>query len=100
MSADLEIFAFHLNKSVANSRTRLLQAGRPVKTVKSHQETRGRGWHALRLTFATRDIKASVDVVTLRDWMGHRMIEAALTLAKRDNPSLVTLTFPVLAFED
>jgi integrase len=38
----------------------------------------GRGWHALRHTFATRAIKADVDVVKLRDWMGHKKIETTL----------------------
>tara|TARA_Y100000589_G_scaffold307764_1_gene323737 strand:- start:15265 stop:16140 length:876 start_codon:yes stop_codon:yes gene_type:complete len=38
----------------------------------------GRGWHALRHTFATRAIKAGIDVVTLRDWMGHRKMETTL----------------------
>lgn len=37
-----------------------------------------RGWHALRHTFATRAIKAGIDVVTLRDWMGHRKIETTM----------------------
>lgn len=38
----------------------------------------GRGWHALRHTFATRCIKAGIDVVTLRDWMGHRKIDTTM----------------------
>ena len=38
----------------------------------------GRGWHALRHTFATRAIKADVDIVKLKDWMGHKKIETTL----------------------
>lgn len=38
----------------------------------------GRGWHIFRHTFATQCIKADIDVVKLRDWMGHRKIETTL----------------------
>ena len=38
----------------------------------------GRGWHALRHTFATRAIKAGIDLITVRDWMGHRKIDTTM----------------------
>lgn len=38
----------------------------------------GRGWHIFRHTFATQCIKSGIDVVKLRDWMGHRKIETTL----------------------
>lgn len=37
-----------------------------------------RGWHALRHTFATRAVKAGIDLVTIRDWLGHRKIETTM----------------------
>lgn len=38
----------------------------------------GRGWHALRHTFATRAAKARIDVFKLKDWLGHRKVETTL----------------------
>lgn len=38
----------------------------------------GRGWHALRHTFATRCIKADIDIVKLKDWMGHQQLDTTL----------------------
>ena len=38
----------------------------------------GRGWHALRHTFATRAVKADIDLLTVRDWMGHRKLETTM----------------------
>ena len=50
-----------------------------IQTLKDLPKGRtGRGWHALRHTFATRAIKADIDVVTLKDWMGHRKVETTL----------------------
>lgn len=38
----------------------------------------GRGWHALRHTFATRVARADIDIFKLRDWMGHKKVETTL----------------------
>jgi len=38
----------------------------------------GRGWHALRHTFATRAARAGIDMFKLKNWMGHRKIETTL----------------------
>ncbi len=38
----------------------------------------GRGWHALRHTFATRAAQAGIDIFKLKDWMGHRKVETTL----------------------
>ena len=38
----------------------------------------GRGWHALRHTFATRCVKADIDIVKIKDWMGHKQLDTTL----------------------
>tara|TARA_Y100001933_G_scaffold262865_1_gene322230 strand:+ start:107779 stop:108711 length:933 start_codon:yes stop_codon:yes gene_type:complete len=38
----------------------------------------GRGWHALRHTFATRAVRANIDMFKLKDWMGHKKIETTM----------------------
>lgn len=55
----------------------------------------GRGWHALRHTFATRAILADIDVVKLRDWMGHRKIDTTLKyvhVARHYDPDIELVT--------
>lgn len=56
----------------------------------------GRGWHVFRHTFATKCIRADIDVVKLRDWMGHRKIETTLRyihVARHYDPDIEKLTF-------
>jgi integrase len=38
----------------------------------------GRGWHALRHTFATRAVRADIDMFKLKDWMGHKQIDTTM----------------------
>ena len=50
-----------------------------------------RGWHIMRHTFATRLAKAGVDVVKIKDWLGHRSVNTTLRyvhLARHYDPDI------------
>jgi len=46
--------------------------------------TRKAGFHALRHAFATRAIQRGVDLLTLKDWMGHSTIETTMRYVHHD----------------
>lgn len=46
--------------------------------------TKKAGFHALRHTFATRAVHKGVDLPTLKDWMGHSVIETTMRYIHHD----------------
>jgi len=50
-----------------------------IKTLQELPRGRtGRGWHALRHTFATRCVKAEIDIIKIKDWMGHQQLDTTM----------------------
>lgn len=50
-----------------------------IKTLRELPRGRtGRGWHALRHTFATRCVKAEIEIVKIKDWMGHQQLDTTM----------------------
>ncbi|MFG0248557.1 MAG: tyrosine-type recombinase/integrase [Phycisphaeraceae bacterium JB051] len=74
---------------------------RELPTLRDMQPGRtGRGWHIFRHTFATKCVLADIDIVKLRDWMGHRKIETTLRyvhVARHYDPDIEKLNFSVAA---
>lgn len=51
----------------------------------------GRGWHIMRHTFATKLAKAGVDILKIKDWMGHTKVETTIQyihIARKYDPDI------------